>query len=74
MNLNDKRENKIHPWKLFTKAFDFVNLWINQEDSNIDLGCYIKTYEKHLKGGGPNFLRACIVKAWGGTTLGAQQQ
>jgi len=49
MNLNDKQESKIRPWKLFTKAFDFVNLWINREDSNIDLGCYIKTYEKHLK-------------------------
>jgi hypothetical protein len=45
MNLNDKQENKIHPWKLFTKVFDFVNLWIlwiNQEDSNIDSGCYIE--------------------------------
>jgi hypothetical protein len=73
MNLNDKQENKIHPWKLFTKVFDFVNLWINREDSNIDSGYYIEMYEKHLKGG-PNFLRACIVGAWGGTTGGAQQQ
>jgi hypothetical protein len=42
MNLNDKQENKIHSWKLFTEVFDFVNLWINQEDLDIDSGCYIR--------------------------------